>query len=148
MDLEWLQWGAPVFLSSVGIGLSIASFVRSGRADKRSERTERLDRVGFELRRAENQPDLYRLFNVGTDAVTGVSIEATSMLGVSVTGELTRAKLNPTECMTFTLTSSEPGVRVPVSLRVKWDGPFAGERWVPLPEDPRAPWTSVVWSQP
>lgn len=146
MDLEWLQWGVPVMLSSGGVVLSIISLVRAGRADRRSERAERLDRVQFELRQARNQPGLYRLFNVGTDAVTGVEVEATAELEVSYVGQRKAIKLNPTECMTFTLSFTD--VNVPVSLRVTWSGPFAGERWVLLPEDPAAPWAGVIWSPP
>jgi len=146
MDLEWLQWGVPVMLSSGGVVLSIISLVRAGRADRRSERAERLDRVQFELRQARNQPGLYRLFNVGTDAVTGVEVEATAELEVSYVGQRKAIKLNPTECMTFTLSFTD--VNVPVSLRVTWSGPFAGERWVLLPEDPAAPWAGVIWGPP
>ena len=146
MDLEWLKWAVPVVISIGGVVLSIISLVRAGRADKRSERTERLDRVRFELRQARNQPGLYRLFNVGTDAVTGVEVEATAELGVSYVGQRKATKLNPTECITFTVSATE--ANVPVSLRVTWSGPFAGERWVLLPEDPAAPWAGVIWSPP
>ncbi|TCJ28749.1 hypothetical protein E0W80_04415 [Microbacterium sp. PI-1] len=146
MDFEWMKWGVPALISTGGAVLSIISLVRAGRADRRSERTERLDRVQFELRNARNQPGLYRLFNVGTDAVTGVEVEATAALGVAYIGQRTATKLNPTECITFTLSFTD--VNVPVSLRVTWSGPFAGERWVLLPEDPAAPWAGVIWSPP
>lgn len=146
MDLEWLQWGVPVLLSSGGVALSIISLVRAGRADSRSERAERLDRVQFELRQGRDQPGLYRLFNVGTDAVTGVEVEATTELGVTYVGQRKATNLNPTECITFTLSFMD--VTVPVSLRVTWSGPFAGERWVLLPEDPATPWAGVIWSPP
>lgn len=148
MDPELLQWGVPVLISSGGVVLSVVSLARARRADRRSERTERLDRVSFELRRAQNQPGLYRLFNVGTDAVSGVEVEAVSQLDVSYVGQRKAPKLNPTEYMTFTLTSSFGEVNGPVSLRVSWSGPFEGERWVLLPEDPDAPWAGVIWSPP
>lgn len=146
MKRELFLWGVPVVVSLIGLVLSIVSLARAARADRRSERTERLERVQFEISRAQVQPGLYRLFNVGTDPVTDVALEASSVLGVTFNGPRVAAKLNPTEYMTFTLRSAEPGVNVPVSLRVTWSGPFKGERWVLLPEDPRAPWAGVIWS--
>ncbi len=154
MDLDLLRWAAPVLISAASLTVAIISLrrarradARSVRADERAERAERLDRVRFDLRRSEVQPDLYRLFNVGDEAVADVTVETASVLAVTFVGQRTARVLNPTECMTFTLTSPHPEARVPVSLRVKWAGPFEGERWVLLPEDPTAPWIGVIWSE-
>ena len=145
--LEVVKWGAPVLISGVSVWVAIASFRRARRADERSERIERLDRVQFELRPIKAQPGTYRLFNVGDEAVTGVTAETASIMGVSIAGQSAAPKLNPTEYMIFSLVPSTKEIRVPVSIRVAWTGPFAGERWILLPEDPDAPWAGVIFSE-